>query len=328
MSTSRIASLLLASLLPLGLGACDEVETSETEFSELAGEEITHRCPSCGWGPPILNTHGLNGLAVSELDTMGEFHDGWRMIEVSVRVDGNSLLPLESVWVENGLLHGVDVQGGFHHGSGFLHSMWTLSFDADPGSEMHFMSVTGFTEGPGGRNRYTFQHGDAPDNIEAYNCQRDDETGEYSALLFENLSVDAGSGTHEVRDDTIYFACTSGAVGKAGMWGYSPSEVGEEVHQTATRAVRADYCGEGTSWTTTGTPLQVSDPWFINHFQPGGQPTEAMWGPEGAECLMVPRRPEYDFEMVQCGNNRVIPMCSDSDTLADWGGAYLWTKIW
>ena len=327
MSTSRFASLVLASLLPLGLGGCDEVETQDQEFSQLAGDQITHRCPSCGWGPPILNTHGLNGLPVAALDTLGDYYDGWRMIEVSVRVDGNTLLPLESVWVENGLLHGVDVQGGFHHGSGFVHSMWTLSFEADPGADVSFMEVTSFVEGLDGRHRYTFQHGDAPDNIEAFNCERDPDTGEYSALLFSNLDVDPDTGTHEYRDDTIYFGCISGAVGKAGMWGYAPSEVGEEVHQAATRAVRADYCGDGNSWTLTGTQLRIWDPWQINVFGPGNSPTEAMWGTEGAECLMIPRRPEHTYETVTCNNNRVIPLCEDQDTMADWGAAYLWTKI-
>lgn len=320
---------LLAPVLTL-LAGCAE-PSDPLDFADLAGDSVSTRCVGCSWGPPVINTQFLDQEAHSELDTQGEFHDGWRLVSVSILIDRDVEIPLVSVWAENGVLYGVDEMDTTYAADQFLYSRWTVSFSpADPTmapTDLWYMEVTDFIEGADGRTRYTFNNGPTTNAAEAFNCEADPETGERTAVMFANLSVDPDTGTHEDRPNTIYMGCTSGAVGKAAMWGYAPHFAGPDAHQTATRAVRADYCGDGESWTQTGTPLQVSDAWDYNLFADAGLPTEAMWGPEGAMCLLVPRRPEYEYGMITCPGE-TPPMCDELGDLSSAPGSLLWTKIW
>ena len=324
---------LIAPVLVL-LAGCADTDPETTAFTDLAGDEVSTRCVGCDWGPPILNTHGLNGLELSELDTTGALHDGWRLESVELSQGRDSVYVIDPVWVEDGFLYGVDQYGDLHSGHEFVGSVWTVSLSIKPeqpelGTTPWYMTITELIEEADGRTRYTFANGPARFSEEAFNCQRDEETDEYTVVLFTNLHVDTVTGTHEERPDTIYFGCTSGAVGKAAMWGYAPHFAGDDAHQAATRAVRADYCGDGNPWTQTGTALQITDAWDYNQFPNSGAATEAMWTTEGAACLMIPRRPEYEHDTVTCPGVGLLPFCeSEGDDLDAWPSALLWTKVW
>ncbi len=89
----------------------------------------------------------------------------------------------------------------------------------------------------------------------------------------------------------VTIACRGAALAKCVEWGYAPWQVHDgvslaEAHQACTRAVRADYCGDGTPHTVNGIQIHVKDPLgiqtedeFVEHV------LEAEWGPAGALCL-------------------------------------------
>ena len=133
-------------------------------------------------------------------------------------------------------------------------------------------------------------------------------------------------GRRPERANTIYFACVSGAVGKAAQWGYTPWATDDDTHQTATRAVRADYCGDGDPHTIQGTGLQITDIFHIYEFTDAQRPTEAMWGPSGAMCLETTRLGE-DPETILC-NGAPLPTCAGNDGFGNWPSALIWTKLW
>jgi ADYC domain-containing protein len=63
------------------------------------------------------------------------------------------------------------------------------------------------------------------------------------------------------------------------------------------KAITADYCGDGRSWTGDGTKLWWTDAqgWFPNPMTniigaPDSKGIEAIWGPNGVLCLNAPRR--------------------------------------
>jgi hypothetical protein len=63
------------------------------------------------------------------------------------------------------------------------------------------------------------------------------------------------------------------------------------------KAITADYCGDGRSWTGDGTKLYWTDArgWYqwpsANILgEPESRGIEAIWGPDGALCLNTPRR--------------------------------------
>jgi hypothetical protein len=312
----RPSLLTIALFLPACLV---EGEPNPSSDDELIDE--VPRCIGCNWGPPVTNTHGLNGLSVSALDTTGAMYDGWRLISVEIPADRTTRL-IYDVGVMYGLLHGHDANGIGYEGKDFVGSLWTVQLE-DTGDTV-VMQAVDFEEDQDA-SRYTFIGGGGPNNDKGYTCAQDPESGEYSVVLFEDLDVDPDAGTHFERSHTIYFGCMSGAVGKAARWGYSPWVTDDETHQTATRTVRADYCGNGTSYTIQGTQLQLNDIFHIHDFADSNKPTEAMWGPEGAYCLDAPRL-GYEADSIHC-NGEPLPSCKDNG-FGNWPDALLWTKIW
>ena len=86
----------------------------------------------------------------------------------------------------------------------------------------------------------------------------------------------------------VTFACKDAALAKCVLFGYRPwaSASLADHHQACTRMVRADYCGDGTAHTVTGTPMHVLDQLGIQTAAPNGSYlVEAEWGPDGAVCL-------------------------------------------
>lgn len=108
------------------------------------------------------------------------------------------------------------------------------------------------------------------------------------------------AGDEEV---SVTFSCTTGVIGKCVRWGYAPWDVGSDLHQTCTRLARADYCGNGISYTKTGTLIDYFD--TQGSQKPVGlYPFEAGWGPDGAVCVSHTR---YDARTAD--GTSVLPSC-------------------
>ncbi|MCA9661993.1 MAG: hypothetical protein KC486_26880 [Myxococcales bacterium] len=153
-------------------------------------------------------------------------------------------------------------------------------------------------------------------------------TLQYHSYLVEDLDVDPISGDFSEVADQFFIACRSGAVGKSVAWGYAPWEVGGAVHELATRAVRADYCGDGFSYTFEGNPIQVQDDFEINTYDNNLLTDEAAWDLEtgAATCVTMPREAIYQngFVAIACeGGEVTLPAC-DSGLL---GAAEITTKL-
>ncbi len=102
------------------------------------------------------------------------------------------------------------------------------------------------------------------------------------------------------------FSCTTGVIAKCVAWGYTPWGVGVDAHQTCTRLARADYCGDGVSYTKDGTEIDVFDRLGVQRPTPDRDDLqfEAGWGPEGAVCVDAPR-----YEMVLPDGEELLPPC-------------------
>lgn len=132
------------------------------------------------------------------------------------------------------------------------------------------------------------------------------------------------TGALHTDPGTFTFACQRGVVSKCYRWGYRPWDVASttalqghpvslsEAHQTCTRMARADYCGDGRSFTYTGTPINLWDG-FAPQVQSRdekaseeyGLSFEAGWTPEGASCLSHARwdnAPEEVYDPYTCSN--------------------------
>jgi hypothetical protein len=108
------------------------------------------------------------------------------------------------------------------------------------------------------------------------------------------------SGEHRPAGPGVFnVTCSSGAVGKCVRFGYKPWATGPDGtplwahHQACVRMMRADYCGDGTSFTRDGTLIDLYDRLGIQRDEPGpGMRFEAGWGADGATCVARVRIPE------------------------------------
>jgi hypothetical protein len=100
-----------------------------------------------------------------------------------------------------------------------------------------------------------------------------------------------GDGSKNRAPGFFTFACRGGALAKCvENLGYKPwlSSAHDSLHQTCTRTIRADYCGDGRSWTVNGRAINVYDDQGIqDDTEYWGK--EAEWNESGARCLLRQR---------------------------------------
>lgn len=152
----------------------------------------------------------------------------------------------------------------------------------------------------------------------------------FAAVLFGGIKV-SELGVVNADEQMIFLGCASGAIGKSGLWGYPPwvsaygGRTGVQQLQAASRAVRADYCGDGVSHTADGTPLQVRDR-FFPAFDDAVEASEAVWGTNGSACQVTDDR-LLTGGSFSCGGS----LTSDCAQLgSDWitgPDQFMWTKL-
>ncbi|WP_224370962.1 ADYC domain-containing protein [Hyalangium versicolor] len=112
---------------------------------------------------------------------------------------------------------------------------------------------------------------------------------------------DASNGVRHEEAGRFTFGCDSAVIAKCYRWGYKSwrEKQGEnepdmgQLHAACTRMARADYCGNGESFTLDGTPIHPWDtlPTAIRQHGPDTPKAffEAGWQDFGAVCLSKTR---------------------------------------
>ncbi|AEI62760.1 ADYC domain-containing protein [Corallococcus macrosporus] len=116
------------------------------------------------------------------------------------------------------------------------------------------------------------------------------------AVPVKGLFTERGDRQESTRGFTL--GCDAGVIAKCYRWGYQPWLDGAtsgpvtRAHWSCTRMARADYCGQGTSFTQDGTRIRPWDaltPEIIPPPAPGsssdGLSFEAGWNTAGPACL-------------------------------------------
>ena len=310
--TYFFALSLLTAAIPAG---CDEPDGG---FG--GGADAAARCVGCGI---VFNTNAVNGLFFSEVDLTGDLHDNviYKGAEISH-------IPLTRIYAVDGELFG-EVGETVYRGSRVV------------GMVIHIIAVIGKVEvktdltivsadHSQGYWRYGVQYTDVAHNKEGVPTCEQDEFGDASMVFYADISVDTTSGDVRDRPKTLYFGCVSGAVGKARTtpWRYAPydPQVKLEGFETAIRAIRADYCGDGVSYTKPGNKLQLRDQYGYHNFANQAMNTEAVWASGGgALCLDVPRwAGQVARADVHCA--AALPSCL-SDAADYYAIGSIWTKI-
>jgi hypothetical protein len=326
MNAQALLPLMILSAVTLAVG-CDETEAADDPG------EVSLRPGSGTYGGVWLNTSSIGATEFSELDLKGLVHDGVRFTGAKLLRPGNVWLKVTGGEVVDGNLR-AKVGKAVYQGADLVGSRWQLNLvdndgdgDAldDDGAEAPVeLWITGYTQISAKESRYVFETHDALGNV-APLCEAD-SAGLRTVVPIKDITVDPMTGDITTRKDTIYLACTSGAVGKAITWGYRPWERTLAEFEVATRMVRADYCYDGMPWTENGTHLQVRDKWDINTFLRDADPTEVVWTGTGVGCVNQPRNPAYAAPQVTC-DGAPLPACPTDISMASYADTMFWTKV-
>jgi hypothetical protein len=99
-----------------------------------------------------------------------------------------------------------------------------------------------------------------------------------------------GGGSWSPSSSSFTLGCRGTALAKCVELGYKPWQTVQGVllrdhHQACTRMIRADYCGNGKSWTFDGTQINVYDSVGLQADASTAMQVDAEWLPTGARCI-------------------------------------------
>jgi hypothetical protein len=93
-----------------------------------------------------------------------------------------------------------------------------------------------------------------------------------------------GGGAYQADATQFTIACRGSTIAKCLEVGYKPWDGAVRELESCVRALRADYCGDGTPFTVDGTLIRLFDDAGIQPDDPSWVP-EAEWSPDGALCV-------------------------------------------
>jgi len=111
-----------------------------------------------------------------------------------------------------------------------------------------------------------------------------------------------GGGSYNASDSLFTIACRGSSIAKCVEFGYKPWHDAVPELASCVRALRGDYCGDGTPYTVNGTVVNIFDSRGIQTDDASWVP-EAAWTPEGAACVSKKKQERFD----QVANER--PTC-------------------
>ncbi|MEX1367020.1 MAG: ADYC domain-containing protein [Nannocystaceae bacterium] len=309
------------------LSACDAPPPSALDPDPWLGEiEFRGTRP---WPPPggTLNTAWLGDsplmrLIIGPVPIERTTDSDVVVQSVDLLVDGH----YESVPTSNVELDGselvVSIADVEYRGEGLEGSRWRLS---GPGGG--FIEIVGVDSHDGLYNYLLDYHSPRMQPAQPTEVCAAPSGGSQWTYMVGDVAVDA-QATITDEPGTLLVACVSGALGKAIDWGFTPWADQRPLYQAGIRTILADYCGNGTSHTADGIPIQVANAAAGKMFTDADAPTEAVFGPDGALCLS-----EFRFSSVRLAHSSAscsIPSCgSDMDVEALMSGASTraWTKL-
>lgn len=319
-STALLIALCAAACAPAPQGL-DDLELPEDDTALRNGTSFK--------SGKLLNTNKRGIHFFSTLDLNGGPFDGTMLHEMVYDDGAPRMVILPSVDVVDGMLTADLEDGGHIEDRDFQHTRWYLELLAT--GEIVELRVDVTSDPATNTPLYAFYYELGEGEETVYTCEAPAEGPDVTAAVYRDIHVHP-DGTVTRMNDSLYIGCINGAVGKASLWGYRPDygflfeHYGEEAllaFETTIRMIRADYCGDGVSWTQTGTPLFVED--HVGYNGGHGGPDEAVWGYGGALCLDATR---VQGTTVTCGNGMVIPNCAgQAQPLFDSPDGLFWTTL-
>jgi hypothetical protein len=243
----------------------------------------------------------------------------------SVTLNGTSL---QGAWLDKGTIKAIQNNGSVLSGQSLVGAQVTGTLDDGSTVTLRLDSIESFSSAVGtSLSRYVVSFTRPGSDVRAHVCGLDASGAPIKTIpISGRWNYQEGvpdGGSKEENPTLITFACQGFALYKCIDYGYPPwkTENGVKLnnhHQACVRMIRADYCGDGRSWTVDGTIINLYDNLGIQA-DTEGWPMEAEWNIEGARCLSHQRIQSLST-VPECSFDRSPAMCG---TPAQWGPTLL-----
>lgn len=236
-----------------------------------------------------VNGIRVNGIRVNGIRVNGIRINGALLFGLSITVQGSRLVAYDENGLEVALGSPFEVPATLEDGSiVWLRLEGPTPLDSGPNADV-FVYETSYRDDATGAWHPIDEH-----------------TSEAIPLLGRwDAGVGVPGGGDYIDDPEVITLGVRGyALAKCIEMGYKPWSVApdgrglRDYHQACTRMIRADYCGDGASWTIDGSIVNVWDDQDIqvreNRPPPdaSGWSREAEWDPSGAVCIRNVRIPD------------------------------------
>jgi hypothetical protein len=212
---------------------------------------------------PLANGTDLNGTDLNGVELNGASLGGSRL--ENVHLEGSTLV---GVRPDGTVLSGADLVGAILVGR------------TEGGAPVQ-VRIDGYAES-GDVSRYEASFNSATSGVPGAGGSWEPVCASGPAAALSGVWNADGSRTADAG--RVTFACPGGALAKCVDLGYAPWRGLESHHQACTRAIRADYCGSGSSYTQNGRPIDMWDRVGVQADTEAWTP-EAEWGEGGAVCM-------------------------------------------
>ncbi len=300
----RVLTVCVTALFA-SLYACAAVE--ETSTAEQAGSNLQGS---------NLQGSNLQGSNLQGMTLLGFLVEGASLHSeplTNLRVEHGELVAEQgSATLRGDQLEGVELLGQARNLGASPPATATVNYritGVEPEDPDHDPTGTGDTY------LYTLEQWNAATSAWVPACPEDAD-GRRAAIPVAAEWDETGARTDSSTMFTL--ACTTGVIAKCYRWGYKPwvSGYGDlaAMHQTCTRLARADYCGNGVSYTQDGTLINVWDklpapgPIQSRGVTPLGMLFEAGWDTSGAVCVSHARYSALGWLLTSPCPSKVPPL--------------------
>jgi hypothetical protein len=312
---------IVAALLSVPtLVACDVADDPGADFDP---DMIDQAARSEVDNAQVLNSAVMNGIQMNGIQMNGIQMNGIQMN--GIQMNG---IQMNGIQMNGSQFTGtVDLGAGpvQKTGPGFIGAEMILTV----GTDRYTLRFDDIYENPAQLGKGVWFHDISvrKDGDTAWSSLCTDPAGNQAAAIPMANYWNSTTGARVDAPGVVTFACRGAVLAKCVEWGYIPwaSAAGvalKDHHQACTRMARADYCGDGRSYTFNGTPIDVFDklsPRLNARSTNGlsGWTVEAEWDPNGATCVGDELRMQmYDDRSM----SYTLPACLDAvDSLSNCG---------
>ncbi|KFE67977.1 ADYC domain-containing protein [Hyalangium minutum] len=274
-----------------------------------AGDALAPALESSAHSLVTDNGREINGREINGREVNGTAL-GSKLVAVryaGAQREGMSL-PLSNVWLEGSTFHGLSGTQELS-GKDFLQTRFTGVLQD---GTILTLRIEDMIQGEGANQdvwSYRVSYQNTGDGQWYPICTNADGSAT-GAIALENrwdYREGVSGGGRKIYDaNSFTFACEGAALAKCVRFGYAPwrSVNGvslEDHHQACTRMVRADFCGNGSSYTVNGNLINLYDSLGVQS-DTESWVGEAEWTAEGASCFSSQTRATTP---IQCGERQV-----------------------